>query len=258
MRNILVILLVAASSAYDVNLNELCRGILFAPLEHPTNPRLFIGCVQGKGTVLGCQGSDDIFDAFTVTCGRSEELPLPPNDVCSGIVIGSIPFEGNCELYITCMFNIPTVRSCPANTIFNAYLRACVLGNADSCNYVETTEETTQTDTSTSEETTRTEPTSPEETTQTDATTSEETTISVPSTSPTTTTTNPNSINVSFVCPESGFGNIPNVNDCSRYFECERGLRNLRDCPTGLIFDIISSQCGDPESSLCASNIRCV
>ena len=53
-------------------------------------------------------------------------------------------------------------------------------------------------------------------------------------------------------CPPGGFGNIPHHTNCSRYFECIKGIRHLRFCPDGLLFDSITLQCTYPELAVCA------
>lgn len=75
---------------------------------------------------------------------------------------------------------------------------------------------------------------------------------------PGTTTRNPSDINVSFKCPLSGYGNIPSAVDCTKYYECIRGIGNPRSCPQNQVFDVITSECGNPQTSLCADRIRCV
>lgn len=60
--------LLIISSVKALNLNEICHGILFQAIPHPEDPNLFIGCVQGKGTIFGCENMNDVFDPETVTC----------------------------------------------------------------------------------------------------------------------------------------------------------------------------------------------
>lgn len=187
MKKILVCLAVvfAVVSASDFELNELCGEILFATLAHPTDKNLFIGCIKGKGTILGCD-ENEVFDQYTVQC---------LTDVSTDV----------------------------------------------------STEETTITST---EESTN-EPTDEE---PTESPTDEPT---IPTTTAPT-TRDPNDITISFVCPLDGFGIIPNVSNCSRYFECIQGIRFPRYCEDNKIFDVITHECGDPETSLCAANIRCI
>lgn len=41
--------------------------------------------------------------------------------------------------------------------------------------------------------------------------------------------------------------------DCTRYFECYRGMKYPRTCPEGQIFDVYSLECGDVETSICVN-----
>jgi len=76
--------------------------------------------------------------------------------------------------------------------------------------------------------------------------------------SSTTSSTTSSPININFKCPTRGSGNIPHSTNCSRYFECIHGIKYLRICEEGLIFDVISSECGELNTSLCATNIQCM
>lgn len=260
--------LIAVSTASDLNLNELCNGILFATLEHPTNQNLFIGCIQGRGTIFGCSKEDEVFDQYLVACVSGNSPVNPDHEkLCADVVFGWFPHEESCSLYVVCEFSRPNIRSCPDNSIFNPYLPGCVPGDQDTCEFLNTptsSEGTTITDADTTsvEQITTTEATTTEATTTTEqTTTAESSTVTVPSTQTQTvrssTTGNPNNVNISFVCPSSGYGNIPHQTDCSRYFECNQGIRFVKNCPSGLIFDVISSQCDSSSTSLCANNIRC-
>lgn len=271
----------------DISLNDICSGVMFETRPHPTNRNLYIGCVQGKGTLLGCQHEDETFNPFSVSCS-TDELPVePPQDICENIALGWLPHEDNCELFIMCDDSRPHIRQCPEGNIFNRFVPGCVPGDRETCtsDFDTTTEEPNTTEEQTDEPTvtdfTTEELTTPEETSTANLTdetttidfTTEETTempidettdeptntpTTIPLTTIPTTTRDPSGdIIVRFVCPLSGSGNIPHQTDCSRYFECINAVQFNRNCPSGLIFDIISRQCGDPETSLCADTIRC-
>lgn len=243
MKTFLVFLaIIAVSTASDINLNELCRGILFASLPHPADQNLFIGCIQGKGTVFGCNDPDEVFDSSQVAC-VTNKIPSNPGheELCEEFVSGWFPHEEFCELYIVCEFSKPNVRQCPENSIFFPALPGCIPGDRVTCEFDNSSSEPTTTE-ATSQTTVSTEPTTPT------------TTSTIPSII---TTSNPNDVNISFVCPPLG-GFIPNQTNCSRYFECILGVRHARTCEDDQIFDVITSQCGDRSTSLCAVNIRCV
>jgi hypothetical protein len=70
MKNLKILFLLFSISfvSTDVNLNELCRGILFQAIPHPSDRNLFIGCVQGRGTIFECDNPDHVFDPESVSC----------------------------------------------------------------------------------------------------------------------------------------------------------------------------------------------
>lgn len=59
-------------------------------------------------------------------------------------------------------------------------------------------------------------------------------------------------------CPISGFGILPHMTNCLRYFICDRGIKFLRTCPYGKIFDVRTLQCDIPADSLCARYVHCI
>jgi hypothetical protein len=73
-------ILFGATLAGDVDLNGECDGILFAALPHPSDPNLFIGCVQGRGTVFGCNFGE-VFDPAAVTCVDPALLTTTEDDI---------------------------------------------------------------------------------------------------------------------------------------------------------------------------------
>ncbi|KAL7024597.1 hypothetical protein ACKWTF_013119 [Chironomus riparius] len=58
-------------------------------------------------------------------------------------------------------------------------------------------------------------------------------------------------------CPIIGHGYLPHLQNCLRYFECNNGIRFLRTCLKGEVFDVNSMKCGDPVSSVCAKYTEC-
>ncbi|CRK89953.1 CLUMA_CG003681, isoform A [Clunio marinus] len=164
-----------------------------------------------------------------VDCSQEDEIfdpllvacvppPPTPEVLCYEKGFGWFPHNDDCTLYIVCEFSRPIIRRCPVNTLFNPSLPGCASGNVETCTLDD---------------------------------------IPIVTTTIRTTTISSNDINVSFVCPSSGSGNIPYKNDCSRYYECVLGIRNPRTCSDGEIFDVVTGRCDDPDISLCAENIRC-
>lgn len=275
MKKVLVCLAaLAVVSATNLNLNEICRGILFATVPHPTDQNLFIGCIKGKGTVLGCD-EGEVFDQFSVKC-VSNFLPPPPSyeELCRNVTFGWFPYEDNCELYVVCEFGETRIRQCPDNSIFLPTLPGCVPGSSETCIYDHDTTSEMPTEVPTTPPTTpaptevpTTLPTTPAPTEvpstppTTESTEGSSTPATPRTTTPRTTTPrNPNDVTISFVCPSDHKEGhlVPNASNCSRYFECIQTIRWPRECESGQVFDVITSRCGDPETSLCASNIRCI
>lgn len=203
---------------------------------------------------------------------KAEDLNL-----CDGIIYGNLshPDPQNCRQYIFCMMTFTNLRSCPPNTVFvphpNASYHAgecqpgqfdelalkvllkCLydlkfstnVGDPETCEVFTITtpiDSTTEFEYSTEtleDETDTT--TDPEYTT--DLLTNESTTTSRPP------TTTPVPVHR---CPPGGFGYIPHHTNCNRYFECIRGVRHLRFCPEGLLFDSVTLQCTYPDLAVCA------
>ena len=168
----------SANQMGDLNFDELCDGLLFNAIPHPNDTNLFIGCVQGRGTLFGCDEADLIFDPISVQCVDS--------------------------------LNKDTTTVEPITTT----------------PYTDYTGETT-----------------------TPTTTTQGTTTSR--------TGGGGNINISFVCPPSGSGNIPHKTECGTYFECIRSIKHTRTCPEGLLFDVISKTCQPADMALCANIIQC-
>lgn len=251
---LLLLALCAVTSASVVNLNEICSGILYYALPHPADPTKYIGCVQGRGTIMGCLEADEVFDEFSVACVK-EIPPRPPfEQICEDVVVGWFPSPYDCTEYIVCQDGRPHIRSCPVNNIFDVMLPGCVPGNAQTCELAQTVPPT-ESPTNPPTEPTTNPPTEPP---------TMRTTTEFPTEPPTIRTTtelpatrDPNDNVLRFNCHPDGYGNIPHLTDCNRYFECIQGVRHPRMCPPGLIFDVIRADCGESESSLCATNIRC-
>lgn len=267
----------AVSSAAVINLDVMCGGFTFQALSHPSEQNKFIGCVHGKGQILSCQLDYEIFDPFSSQCVVSEAPEdFSADNICSNVLFGLFEIENDCTQFIMCQLMQKFVRSCPSHTIFDINVPGCVLGNRDTCEPEYGHEHQTTTHPATTTEhhkttgdhdlqTTRA-PTTTEhhrttgdhghETTARDTVTTEHQT-STTEINETTTTRQPEDIEISFVCPISGWGDIPDHSDCTRFYECIQGVQHPRTCPPGLIFDVIRSECDDSASSFCAVNIRC-
>ncbi|KAL7024598.1 hypothetical protein ACKWTF_013120 [Chironomus riparius] len=167
----------------DLNFDELCDGLLFNAIPHPSDGNLFIGCVQGRGTLFGCDEANLVFDPYSVRC-------VDPADIGTTTTTESIP--STTTTYTNVTVDLPTST-----------------------------------------------------TTQGIITTT------------TSRTGGGENVDIIFVCPPSGVGNIPHRTECERYFECLRGIQHPRTCPDGFLFDVITKQCQPPEITLCANIIQC-
>lgn len=52
-------------------------------------------------------------------------------------------------------------------------------------------------------------------------------------------------------CTLESFAILPHLTNCTRFWECQNGSSNLRNCPEGQIFDINTWRCGDMATSVC-------
>lgn len=253
MKNIFISLIIFGVSATPttfIDLDKLCRQRLFSPVSHPEDPNKFIGCAHGVGTVMSCKQLDQVFDPVLEDCVKDDSLTLPSYELlCEDEIVDTVfPVEFDCTRYIACKMSQPQVKQCPQNHIFNPRLPGCVVGDKIECSFYEPGQFYEAANDYGDE--------SGESSGDSSGEYSGESEITTTTTSPT--TSQPGDINISFVCPVAGFGNIPHNTDCGRYFECIQGIRFARTCPSGYIFDIISRTCGQPIKSLCANIIRCV
>lgn len=221
----------ATESYLDVD--AICSSVLYYPIAHPTDRTLFIACIKGRGMIIGCDREGDVFDPNTISCVLASSI----DNICENISNGILPHEEKCEYYIVCEQFTPLVRRCPENNIYDPSVQGCVSGNSQTCELAE------------KDLTTITEQTTIKLTTEIPVTTEIERTTEAQ---------DPPKVGISFVCPSSGNGLVAHATNCSRYFECLNGIRNLRNCPSGLIFDVITRRCGAIGSSFCSVNIQCI
>jgi hypothetical protein len=175
---------------------------------------------------------------FTIFTSNSESA-FDLNQTCSGILFEAVEHPEDPHSFVGCVQGKGSLFRCPNNEFFSKSSLACA----------EFKDETTTSETTTTTTTTESFPNA------TDTTTTSSTTKTTTTT--TTTTDNPSGVGVTFRCPPDGFGNIPNANDCSRYFECIAGIRYPQTCNGTLLFDIITSTCREPELGFCATNLTC-
>ncbi|XP_070496054.1 uncharacterized protein [Chironomus tepperi] len=230
--------------------DDFCTGIVYDILPHPFNCTNYVICLYGSPTINNCQHPTPIFHDVIQSCvaGNTEtceiftdttttfrttsttmtttsttmtttETPFP-DKFCTNKSNGVYPHPDNCLQFVFCMNGNGVVNYCqyPTLLFYNGY---CVAGDPETCEVFSST---------TSKPTTTTTEYKSTSTSRLPATTS----IPV------------------HRCPPSGFGLIPHYTNCSRYFECIAGIRHLRFCPYGLLFDSVTLRCTYPELAVCA------
>lgn len=55
-------------------------------------------------------------------------------------------------------------------------------------------------------------------------------------------------------CGRIGFVKLPHPSECDKYYECTFGRRQLRTCPTGLLFDRTVGSCNREDNVWCPAN----
>lgn len=220
---------------------------------------------------------------FTILISFSNSLSINPSfvelsdNLCENITHGTLPYEDDCSYYIYCYNQRPSVIRCPEGQIFDRIELRCMNGNPETCETfrpydcplvddplrpvffphpencskyfmcfngtaiarqchygLHWSEENEWCDFAENVNCSRT----------------------------TTTTPPPPTPPLPFCrdwmhCPPEGLGYLPNFNICHRYFECIMGVRHLRTCRYGLIFDVITLRCDYPENALCVVDAEC-
>lgn len=217
---------------------------------------------------------------------------LDSSNVCQNITFGLIPYEDNCNYFIICQNENPRVERCPSRSIFDPTVLACVLGDPETCEiFTTTTEPTTTTREIPTECPQIDDPVNPiflpdhndcskyflcfngtklarscsdnllwdVEHDRCDFPQNVNCELQRTTTSsPITTTTE-----MTFLCrdwqncPQTGFGYLPHMTNCARFFYCDRGIRHLRQCDYGQIFDVVTMRCNEPSFSICARYTQC-
>jgi hypothetical protein len=155
----------------DLNFDELCDGLLFNAIPHPSDRNLFIGCVQGRGTLFGCDEAELVFDPYSVQCvdpsnigtttfqpttttyTNSTEEPTTPftttqgttttrvggggninvTFVCPPSGSGTIPHESECNRYFECIHSLKNPRTCADGLLFDVISKTCQPPNIALC-----------------------------------------------------------------------------------------------------------------------------
>lgn len=130
----------------DLNLNDICSGLLFNAIAHPSDKNLFIGCIEEKGTIFGCDNQNLIFDPNSIKCIDPKSITISTGSPttsttqktttsstilsttsqstttrsgninisfsCPSSGVGLIPHKTDCTRYYECIRAIASPRTC--------------------------------------------------------------------------------------------------------------------------------------------------
>lgn len=136
------------NSFENIDFNQLCKGLLFNAIPHPTDQNSFIGCIQERGTVFGCETEDLVFDPSVVQCvdpyavatttevgttttrngggGGGGGGDIGVHFVCPPSGAGYIPHRDDCTRYFECIRHIAHPRRCStAGYHFDVVTKQC-------------------------------------------------------------------------------------------------------------------------------------
>jgi hypothetical protein len=208
----------------------------FAQIPNPDNCQDYYICLFGSPMDASCEGSQ-IFDIQINECNNPENsicikdkdkptttTTIVETNVCEGHEgVVEIPNPDNCQDYYICLFGSPMDASCEGSQIFDIQTNGCNDPEESIC--IKDKDKPTTT-------TTTKKPT---------------TTVSTTSTKrPSTTTKQP-----SRDCPIDQIKYIAHENDCSKFYQCYFGQKNLRKCPVGQFWNDRYSVCTKPSLSGC-------
>ncbi|KAJ8954026.1 hypothetical protein NQ318_004319 [Aromia moschata] len=228
---------------------------------NPDNCAQYYECYQGNLYLLNCPGDlywninhnycdylenvdcsqNNITSAPTTVTSPGTTTtagPWTPDPICPypSEVIIFYPNPANCSTYWECYEGNKYLMSCPDGLLWNDLARTCDYAvNVDCSSYTTVTAHT-----ATAAPTTPTTPTLPP-------------TGPTNATSATTTTTKGTTADPGPSCanqPDGSF--IPNINDCTKFFECAGGEAIPQACPDGLFWNNVSHICDYEE------NVKCI
>jgi len=202
--------------------------------------------------------------------------------MCEKIPFGLLPYESDCSYFIICQNGYPRVERCPFDTTFNRHVSACTYGDPDQCeNSIHKPTSCPPVD----------DPNNPvflpdlsdcrkyyvcsngskierecvdgllwnpkEDWCDLPANVQKCDSSDLVTPRPPSTTERIYNCADWQRCPIVRHGYLPHLQNCRRYFECNNGIRLLRICLQGQVFDVNSMKCGDPVSSICAKYTEC-
>ncbi|XP_074042671.1 uncharacterized protein [Leptinotarsa decemlineata] len=158
--------------------------------------------------------------ATTVTTSKTTTTTLNPNpdQDCPASGSKQIVYPGDCSKYYQCENGNKELKDCPESLFFNV--------NNGLCDFIDQTNCQGPT----------AKPTVP----------TPATTVSTPKTSETTVNPHPDQD-----CPASGSKQIMYPADCSKYYQCENGIKELKDCPESLFFNFDTGLCDFIDQTNC-------
>nr|XP_023024440.1 probable chitinase 10 [Leptinotarsa decemlineata] len=158
--------------------------------------------------------------ATTVTTSKTTTTTLNPNpdQDCPASGSKQIVYPGDCSKYYQCENGHKELKDCPESLFFNV--------NNGLCDFIDQTNCQGPT----------AKPTVP----------TPATTVSTPKTSKTTVNPHPDQD-----CPASGSKQIMYPADCSKYYQCTNGIKELKDCPESLFFNFNTGLCDFIDQTNC-------
>lgn len=112
------------------SLETICRGVFFGarPLPNDETGRMFVGCVNGIGTIHSCL-ENELFDIERNQCVAQGPAEHP----CTRNPGQTIVNPTDCSRFIVCAIFIPIHYSCPSRMIYSVEQNRCLVGSTDFC-----------------------------------------------------------------------------------------------------------------------------
>lgn len=116
------------------SLEQICAGVFFGARAYPSDPKLFVACIKGIGTLESCN-EDEMFDVEVNRCVAQRTL-----NPCENHPGQTIINEDDCSQFIVCALIIPRFYQCPNRMIYSEEQNRCVVGSSDTCQVTEVTD----------------------------------------------------------------------------------------------------------------------
>ncbi|XP_023299573.2 peritrophin-44-like [Lucilia cuprina] len=126
----------------DVELKELCQGIEFQYIAHPSNQQSYIICIPGGGIEKQCDPSncfDERKPPCSTTCSANTNVPdQKTKDYCNDDdtpLLDRVANDKDCDSYFICVGkNVdPLAQKCPTNQHFSEKHKTCMSYHEANC-----------------------------------------------------------------------------------------------------------------------------